>query len=360
MTDEHYMRLALQLAASAEGQTAPNPNVGAVIVKDGAIVGMGAHLKAGEAHAEVHALKMAGDKAKDAVAYVTLEPCSHYGKTPPCADALISAGVKKVVVSSMDSNPLVAGKGVKKLKDAGIEVVTGVLQEEGNRLNEKFFYFIHHKKPYVTLKHAITLDGKTATKTGHSMWITGEEARRDVHNDRSKYNAILVGVGTVIADNPSLTNRNGDNVKQPIRVVLDTHLRTPTDCKLVTDDVSPTWILTGSEVSEEQIATFQAEHVEIIKMSAPNIQIEEVLQLLGEKGITSLYVEGGQAIHASFLQSGFVNSMITYIAPKVVGGTEAPSMFADLNIVNMNESFGFVFQNVEKIGDDLKIISTLK
>ena len=360
MTDEYYMRLALQLAAAAERQTAPNPVVGAVIVKDGAIVGMGAHLKAGEAHAEVHALNMAGSKAKDAVAYVTLEPCSHYGKTPPCADALIQAGVKKVVISSMDSNPLVAGTGIEKLKKAGIEVVSGVLQEEGDRLNEKFFYFINHKKPYVTLKHAITLDGKTATKTGHSMWITGAEARRDVHNDRSKYNAILVGVGTVLADNPSLTNRNGDNVKQPIRVVLDTYLRTPKDCKLVTDSISPTWIFTGSEVSEEQIATFTAPHVHIFKMDQTKLDVENVLQVLGEKGITSLYVEGGQAVHASFLQSGFVNELITYIAPKVVGGMEAPSMFTDMNVVNMNESYELIFQSVEKIGCDLKITSTLK
>lgn len=360
LSDEFYMKIALQLAAAAEGQTAPNPNVGSVIVKDGEIVGMGAHLKAGEAHAEVHALRMAGDKAKGAVAYVTLEPCSHYGKTPPCADALIEAGVKKVVISSVDSNPLVAGKGIEKLRNAGIEVVSGVLKEEGDRLNEKFFYYIREKKPFVTMKHAITLDGKTATKTGHSMWITSEDARRDVHNDRSKHNAILVGVNTVITDNPSLTNRNGDNVKQPIRIILDTSLRTPMDCKLVQDGVSPTWIVTGSQVTEERMAAYSADHVQIIKLDKPHIDIADMLEVLAVKGITSLYVEGGQAVHASFLQSGFVNQIITYIAPKVVGGADAPGMFADMNITNMNDSYELVFEKVETIGCDLKITSSLK
>ena len=360
MKDEYYMKIALELAEASQGQTSPNPVVGAVIVKNGEIGGMGSHLKAGEHHAEIHALNMAGERARGGTIYVTLEPCSHFGKTPPCADAVISAGIVKVVIASTDSNPLVAGKGIQRLKNAGIEVVTGICEEEARRLNESFFYYMKHHIPYVTLKHAVTLDGKTATKTGHSKWITSELSRKDVHNDRGRHDAILVGIQTVMIDDPSLTNRDGDNGRQPIRIVLDTDLKMPLDKKLVNDGESPTWIFTGSDVSDEKVAAFKNKPVQICKLSQPTIDINELLVVLGQKGITSLYVEGGQAIHSSFLKSGKVNRLVTYIAPKIVGGIDAPSMFTDLQITNMNDAISLEFEHVERIGNDIKMTSILK
>lgn len=357
---EFYMEFALKLAAETKGQTAPNPVVGAVIVKDGDIVGFGAHLKAGKPHAEVHAINMAGSKTKDSTLFVTLEPCNHHGKTPPCTEAIINAGIKEVVIASIDVNPLVAGAGIEKLRKAGIKVQTGILKEQADQLNESFFHFMKTGKPFITLKQAITLDGKTATKTGHSQWITGEQSRHDVHKDRSKHHAILTGIGTVLKDNPSLTNRDGDTAQQPIRIILDTHLRTPIDCKIVTDGICPTWIITGSHIEYSQMAKFNQTNVEILRLTQTTIQIDEVLHLLGKRNITSLYVEGGQSINASFLKSGNVNRIITYIAPKLISGNAAPSMFADLDISNINDAYPLTFKSIEQIGDDIKITSTLK
>lgn len=360
MTDEFYMDFALKLAQVAEGQTTPNPVVGAVIVKDGEIIGFGAHLKAGCPHAEVNALQMAGNRAKGSTVYVTLEPCSHYGKTPPCAMALIESGVHRVVIASMDPNPLVAGKGIALMRDAGIEVKTGVLKERADALNKAFFHFIHQNKPFVTLKQAITLDGKLAAQTGFGEQITGSEVQQDVHNDREKYDAILVGIGTVLADNPSLTNRLGKTKKQPIRIILDTHLTMPHDKKVIKDGQAPTWIFTGSETASEKIASFQQPHVEIIQLSRPTIDITEMLTELGKRQVMKLYVEGGKTINASFLKSRYVNQLITYVAPKIVGGNKAVPMFADLDVQQMTEAFELKFQHVEMIGEDLKITSVLK
>lgn len=359
MNDEYYMKFALTLASAAKGQTSPNPVVGAVIVKDERIVGFGSHLKPGESHAEVHAINMAGHQASGAVLYVTLEPCNHYGKTPPCCEAIIKAGIQEVVIASVDRNPLVAGKGINFLQNAGISVRFGVLSEEADRLNEAFFHFVQTKKPFVTLKQAITLDGKTATKTGHSKWITGKQARQDVHTERGRHDAILVGVNTVISDNPSLTNREGSPSKQPVRIVLDTHLRMPSNCRLANDLAAPTWVITGSQVEDSKITIFQDKPVEIIKLSEPDIQIESVLKLLAEKNITSLYVEGGQEVHASFLKSRNVNLINTYIAPKIIGGSDALSMIANLDVHCMGEAYPLSFEKIEQLGDDIKIISKL-
>lgn len=360
MKEEFYMEFALRLAAAAQGQTAPNPVVGAVIVKDGEIVGYGSHLKAGEPHAEVHALHMAGSKAEGSTLFVTLEPCAHHGKTPPCAEAIIQAGVKEVIIASVDRNPLVENKGIARLQEAGIVVKTGVLQAQADRLNIPFFHFIKTKKPFVTLKQAITLDGKTATKTGHSKWITGAEARRDVHNERGKHDAILVGIGTVLADDPTLTNREGETLKQPIRIVLDTHCRTPLDSKVAVDTSCPTWIITGSQAETKRTEAFTQEHVTVIKLPQASIEVEDVLRLLGERGITSLYVEGGQTVNASFLKSGNVNQLITYIAPKLVGGMDAPGICADLAVTHMEQSHQLVFEKIEQLGQDIKITSKVK
>lgn len=257
MQDEDYMRLALDLAKSTQGQTSPNPVVGAVIVKNHQIIGMGAHLKAGEPHAEVHAIGMAGEKAKGATLYVTLEPCSHFGKTPPCSNLVIATGIKKVFVATTDPNPQVAGTGIERMRQAGIEVEIGLLQEEAREVNKLFFYNIRTGLPYVTLKSAVSLDGKTATITGESKWITGEEARADVHQLCHEHDAILVGVNTVLIDDPSLTARIKNGAKNPIRVILDTHLRTPLNAKVINDKAAPTWIVTGSDISDEQQRMFE-------------------------------------------------------------------------------------------------------
>jgi diaminohydroxyphosphoribosylaminopyrimidine deaminase / 5-amino-6-(5-phosphoribosylamino)uracil reductase len=357
MTDQDFMRLAIELAKSAKGQTNPNPIVGAVVVKEGQIVGMGAHLKAGEPHAEVHAIRMAGEKSKGSTVYVTLEPCSHYGKTPPCADLLIESKVKRVVIATMDPNPLVAGKGIKKLKDAGIQVDVGILKEEADKLNEVFYHFIQTKTPYVTIKSASSLDGKTATVTGESKWITGEEARMDVHKYRHQHDAILVGVNTIIADNPHLTTRLPSGGKNPVRIILDTNLRTPLEANIVTDGEAPTWIITGSQVHEDRIQPYLKEHVKILKMEEEKIFIPSLMKKLGENGIASLFVEGGAEVISSFIRSRAVNQIITYIAPKIIGGKDAPTVVGGKGFEKMSDVLSLKVQSIEKIGEDIKIVS---
>ena len=233
--DIEFMKLALDLAATAKGKTNPNPLVGAIIVKDGVIAGTGLHRKAGEPHAEVHAFRMAGDYAKGATLYVTLEPCSHYGKTPPCAILVKESGVRRVVIAMKDPNPHVAGRGIKLIAEAGIEVEVGVLEEQAKRLNERFIHNMIHDSPFVISKIAMTLDGKLVAHKGHSKWITGEQSRETVHLLRNEVDAILVGIGTVLADDPHLTTRLSEGGKNPIRIILDSDLRTPIDANIMND-----------------------------------------------------------------------------------------------------------------------------
>jgi diaminohydroxyphosphoribosylaminopyrimidine deaminase/5-amino-6-(5-phosphoribosylamino)uracil reductase len=351
------MSLALTLAKGTVGQTSPNPVVGAVLVNDNRIVGMGAHLKAGEPHAEVHAIRMAGEHAAGGTLYVTLEPCSHFGKTPPCSDLIIKTGIKEVFVATTDPNPQVAGAGIKRMQKAGIEVEVGLLQTEARELNKVFFYNIQTGLPFVTLKSATSLDGKTATVTGESKWITGEESRNDVHQWRHKHDAILVGVNTVLKDNPSLTARIPAGGKNPIRIILDTHLRTPLNAKVVTDLQAPTWIITGNDVSSEQVSSFSAVGVEIIKMSGPQINIRELLQVLGKRGVTSLFVEGGAEVHGSFLKERAFQQVITYIAPKLIGGNMAPTSFGGSGMEKITDAISLTIKEVKKIGNDILIIA---
>lgn len=360
--DEFYMKLALDLARGVSGQTSPNPPVGAVVVNHGRVVGMGAHLKAGGPHAEVHALNMAGDQAQGGTIYVTLEPCSHYGKTPPCADLVIERGIKRAVIAVTDSNELVAGKGIEKLRRAGIEVKVGVLQDEAEQVNRVFFHYARNKTPFVTLKAATSLDGKTAAHTGDSKWITGEAARLDVHRDRHRHDAILVGAGTVLADNPSLTVRLPDGTgRNPLRVILDTHLRTPLDANVVADGQADTWIYTGSGVTGEKISRFEASpQVKVIRLENPKITIEQVLTDLGQKGIMSLYVEGGATVNASFLEAGALDELIMYLAPKLIGGKQAPTAFTGTGFDRVAQSLELEVAAVEQIGPDLKITARRK
>jgi diaminohydroxyphosphoribosylaminopyrimidine deaminase/5-amino-6-(5-phosphoribosylamino)uracil reductase len=351
-----YMELAIQMAKETKGQTAPNPVVGCVIVNDGEIVGLGAHLKAGEPHAERHALEMAQQKAKGAVMYVTLEPCSHQGRTPPCADAIIKEGISKVIIASTDPNPEVAGQGIKRLREAGIEVTVGVMKEEADELNRIFFHYITTSKPYVTLKMATSIDGKIATSSGESKWITGDLAREDGHRLRHEHDAILVGVDTVIQDDPTLSTRLDQGGKNPVRIVLDRRLRTPLDAKLVTDQEAPTWIVTTNLAEAEKKQELEKLGVEIIVIDDIDISISSMLTALAEKKITSVLVEGGGHVNDSFLRSGNFQSVIKYMAPILIGGEKARSSFSGNGINNLKNAPKLEIKSMERIGNDVKFI----
>ena len=357
MNDQYYMKLALDLAASAKGKTNPNPLVGAVIVKDGTIVGTGLHRKAGEPHAEVHAFRMAGEHAKDATLYVTLEPCSHFGKTPPCADLVKDSGVKRVVVAMEDPNPAVAGRGIKRLRDAGIEVEVGLLEEQARRLNERFIHNMVNSRPYVISKFAMTLDGKIATYNGHSQWITGTEARKDVHELRNEVDAILVGIGTVLKDNPSLTTRLTDrHGKNPIRIIVDRQLRTPLDAQVLQTDLARTIIVTaqGQQENTEAFKNTGAEFI-YVPLVDGKLDLHSMLDELYKLGITDLLVEGGGEINASFLRHGLIQKYLVYVAPKILGGRHSISPFTGPDVETIDAAVLLDFAGVEKVGEDLCI-----
>ncbi len=359
MDDQQIMKQALELAQSAAGQTSPNPLVGSVIVKEGRIIGMGAHLKAGQPHAEIHALNMAGSEAQGADLYVTLEPCSHHGRTEPCADAIIKAGIRRVVVAVLDPNPLVSGQGIQKLEKAGVIVETGVCEQQAAELNRMFFTYIRKNRPFVTLKHAITLDGKIAVHGGRSEKITGPEVQHDVHRLRLLHDAILVGAQTVALDNPRLTNRFDDSPRQPIRVILDRHLRIPIESHVIQVPDAPTWIIVGSQADISKHGALP-EHVQILQLDTPDVEIAAALELLAARKVLSVFVEGGQKINTAFLQSGQVDEIATYIAPIILGSEGTVSVFGDLHASSTANGVRLETQKVERIGTDLKIISTLK
>ncbi|MCR8939593.1 bifunctional diaminohydroxyphosphoribosylaminopyrimidine deaminase/5-amino-6-(5-phosphoribosylamino)uracil reductase RibD [Brevibacillus laterosporus] len=351
LLDQSFMKLAIQLAEGARHQTSPNPTVGAVIVKQGSIVGMGAHLRAGESHAEIHALRMAGEKAMGATVYVTLEPCSHYGKTPPCVQALLEAGVARVVIATVDSNPLVAGKGLAVLKNAGVDVQIGVLEKEARQCNESFFHYINTRRPFVTLKTASTLDGKLATTTGDSKWITSEIARREVHEERAKSDAILVGISTVIQDDPLLTARLYENGKQPIRVILDQTLRIPKTATILKDSTSLVWIFTTRRASQQKAAFLRAKGIRITVQQEDQLTIPFVLQTLGEAEIVSVLVEGGSKISGAFLEAKAIQKVIAYVAFTLVGGEQAPVAYGGFGIPFMKDAIRLRDVAVETVSE---------
>ncbi|WP_421662157.1 bifunctional diaminohydroxyphosphoribosylaminopyrimidine deaminase/5-amino-6-(5-phosphoribosylamino)uracil reductase RibD [Lysinibacillus telephonicus] len=357
-TDREYMQLALDLAASAKGNTNPNPVVGAVLVKDGLIVGTGLHRKAGEPHAEVHAFNMAGEHAKGATLYVTLEPCSHFGKTPPCANLVKESEVSRVVVATMDPNPSVAGRGIRLLQEAGIQVEVGVLEEEARKLNERFIHNMLTSRPFVISKFAMTLDGKIATHTGHSKWITSEEARLQVHELRNEVDAILVGIGTVLADNPSLTTRLPDREgKNPIRVILDSELKTPLDANIVNTIDASTIIVCGPNVEAAKVSQLQEKGVKVISVTKNDhgLDLEEMLNELYKNGITDVLVEGGAEVNASFLRAGLINKFLAYVSPKILGGRKSKTPFTGIEVDTIDEALQLEIDSVEKIGPDLCI-----
>ncbi|CEG26532.1 bifunctional diaminohydroxyphosphoribosylaminopyrimidine deaminase/5-amino-6-(5-phosphoribosylamino)uracil reductase RibD [Bacillus sp. B-jedd] len=360
MTDHgFYMNLALQNAKAQKGQTDPNPLVGAVIVNEGRIVGIGAHLKAGEPHAEIHALSMAGEYARGGTIYVTLEPCSHHGRTGPCAEAIVRAGIKNVVIATLDPNPLVSGNGVRILENAGINVQIGVCEEESRKMNEVFNKFIVTKRPFVTMKAGASLDGKIATRTMESKWITSEESRRDVHLLRHEHMAILVGINTVIKDNPELTARipNGRN---PIRIILDSRLRTPLDSKVVTDGLAKTWIFTSNSAPLEKVNLLETMGVEVFRTKGENeVDPEDVLDTLAKRLVSSLLLEGGGTVHASFLEKGLVDKVVLYFAPKLIGGKGAPTFLEGNGAETMRDVITLSDTDIVKIGNDFRFTGYL-
>ena len=347
---KQYMQQAIQLAKSADGQTGVNPLVGAVLVKDGRVVGLGAHLKAGEPHAEVHAIKMAGAAAYGATLYVTLEPCSHHGKTPPCADLIVESGVKRVVIAMKDPNPLVAGKGIMRLKSAGVEVEVGLLEEEARALNPAFLRALETKRPYVILKTATSLDGKVSLDSGESQWVTSSEARRDVHELRAKTDAILTGIGTVLADDPALTVRLAHETRQPKRVVLDRDLRLPLASTLArTAEDVPVLLFTSSDDREKREQA-RAMGIELFDYTS----LGNVLETLYANGVGRLLIEAGPTLVTSLLDGGYVDEWVAYQSPRVFGGKNG--VYRSQQEGSLDAISRFEIHQVETIGPDLKVV----
>lgn len=354
MTDELYMQRSITLAKKGVGFVNPNPLVGAVVVKDDRIIGEGYHECYGQLHAERNALKNCTESPKGAVMYVTLEPCCHHGKNPPCTDAVIEAGISKVFVGSNDPNPLVAGQGIAKLREARIEVVTEFCKEECDAINSIFFHYITTKTPYCILKTAMTADGKTATRTGLSKWITNEASRRNVHETRKQVAAIMVGIGTVLADDPMLNCRL-ENPSHPIRIVCDTNLRIPTDCQLVrTAGEIPTYVAV-CHVDAQKRALLEAAGVHILEMplSENHVDLRALMAKLGEMGIDSVLLEGGATLHEAALKSGIVQHVQIYIAPKIFGGEAAKSAVGGLGVASPDEAYCLTCPKIRRFGDDV-------
>lgn len=358
--DDKYMGTALELARSTSAQTAPNPPVGAVVVKDGEVIGFGAHLRAGEAHAEVIALDMAKERAKGATLYTTLEPCSHIGKTPPCASLLIKKEVRRVVIACEDPHDIVQGEGIRQLMAAGMEVEVGVLEAEVEKLYQPYFRAVRHRLPYVTVKAAMSLDGKIATSTGESKWITDEAARGDGHLYRHSHDAILVGVQTILADDARLTTRLREG-KHPVRVILDTNLRTSVDAAVITDRQASTWIFTGKHVSEERVKQYERHpNVKIWVLSEGAVDVKQVLAILMQNGMHSVLVEAGGKVQDAFLQADLIDQLIIYMAPIIIGGEKARTPFAGEGISQLASALRLEIEQIEMLGKQIKITAKRK
>jgi len=357
LVDEKYMQRALELARRAAGRTSPNPQVGALVVKDGKIVGEGCHLCVGTAHAEIHALAAAGEEARGATLYVTLEPCSHHGRTGPCVDAVIAAGIKRVVVAMTDPNPKVSGQGMARLRAAHIDVVEGVLACEAAKLNEAFIKWISTLMPFVILKTAMTLDGKIATRTGASKWITGPLARQRVHELRNTCDAIMVGIGTLLADDPELTTRLPQGGRNPLRIIVDSQARTPLFAKVVSDQKARTVIAVAQDAPSRNIAALKAKGVEVWQFPRcpTGIDLQELFRFLGANEITSVLLEGGATLNAAALAANVVDKIQTFIAPKIIGGTGAPGPVGGQGVATLDKAVLLEDISSEVVGDDLLI-----
>ena len=363
---EEYMRRALELARKGEGHTSPNPMVGCVVVKDGRIISEGYHEKYGEFHAERNALTRCTEDTAGADLYVTLEPCCHQGKTPPCTDIIIEKKIARVFVGSMDSNPLVAGKGVQILRDHGIYVETGILDAECRKLNEVFYHYIATKTPFVVMKYAMTLDGKIACATGDSKWVTGEIARTQVHRMRGRYRGIMVGIGTVLADDPMLNCRVEGGV-DPVRIICDSNLHISTESQIVKTALDIETIVAcsqealESERKQEKIRRLKEAGIQIIGTEgAHGVNLVELMRKLGGQNIDSILLEGGGTLNASALEDGIVNKVYAYIAGKLIGGMDARSPVEGMGIDRMADAITLQNMEIEKLGDDFCIVGYVK
>ncbi|MFF2482107.1 bifunctional diaminohydroxyphosphoribosylaminopyrimidine deaminase/5-amino-6-(5-phosphoribosylamino)uracil reductase RibD [Paenibacillus sp. NPDC058071] len=356
INDSYYMSLALDMAAKAAGQTGINPVVGCVVVKEGRIIGIGTHLKRGTGHAEVHALQMAGDEAEGSTVYVTLEPCSHFGKTPPCCERIIDAKAARVVVATTDPNPQVAGRGISRLREAGIEVEVGLLEERSRSMNERFNKYITTKLPFVTLKTASTLDGKIASKTGDSRWVTGAAAREQVHTLRHQHEAIMVGIGTVLADDPLLTTRAQVPAIDPVRIIVDSRLRLSLSARVVTDRSVRTIVLTTAAADSEKAAQLSAAGVEVLTCGEGNeVDLNKAIRKLGELEIGSILLEGGGKLNGAMLTAGLIDKIVLHMATKIIGGAEAPGTFTFEGFEKMSQAIELKQVTVETAGEDIVI-----
>lgn len=354
---EFYMSKALDLAEKGRGLVSPNPMVGAIIVKGNRIIGEGYHERCGCAHAEVNAFNNAIEDVKGATMYVTLEPCSHYGKTPPCADKIIEMKIARVVVGTLDPNPLVAGIGVEKLKRAGIEVEVGVLEEACKIKNEIFMKYIIEKSPFIIMKAAMSLDGKIATKTGESKWITGDKSRVQVHKLRNEVTGIMVGVNTVIIDDPELTCRI-EGGKNPIRIIVDSSLRIPKESKIVkTSNEVRTIVATTNKADEKDKAELKNKGVEIIEIKSKDgkVDLKELSIKLGSLGIDSILLEGGGELNYSALKSGIIDKVQMYVAPKIVGGSLAKGPVSGEGIELLSDAVMLKCLSTKIVGQDILI-----
>ncbi|MDD3169255.1 MAG: bifunctional diaminohydroxyphosphoribosylaminopyrimidine deaminase/5-amino-6-(5-phosphoribosylamino)uracil reductase RibD [Eubacteriales bacterium] len=376
--DRNYMKRALELAENGVGKVNPNPLVGAVIVKDGRIIGDGWHEEYGQAHAEVnaihnaevnainHAERNATDNADASVegstVYVNLEPCCHHGKTPPCTELLISKGVKRVVIGTLDPNPLVAGRGVKRLREAGIEVTIGVMEQECRKSNEVFFHHMQKQRPFVVLKAAMSLDGKIAAPSGESKWITGEEARRDVQQLRKRYSAIMTGIGTVIKDDPALTCRleGGGNLQ---RIILDSSLRIPPESRVLADPrENPAMLVCTERASPEKAKRLEDMGAKVLYCGSRNgyIDLTDLMEKLNSLSVDSILLEGGAKVNDSAFAQGIVDKMILYIAPKIIGGENSKTVVGGTGITSLSQAYPLIIESMEQIGPDMKITAYRK
>lgn len=364
--DLEMMKKVLELARYGVGYVSPNPLVGAVIVKDGVVLGEGYHQKYGGPHAEVMAFTDAKKHGEDAVRggtiYVNLEPCSHFGKTPPCADAIIAAGIEKVIVAMVDPNPKVAGQGIKRMQDAGLTVEVGLLEKEAQRLNEVFIHDMTQHKTFVAIKTAMTLDGKIATVTGASKWISCEASRQRVHELRQHYDGIMVGIGTVTADNPKLTTRRqaGTN-RHPHRIIIDTHGRTPRDAAVL-EPTAKTYIVVSKDLDNSKIEAFKScgAKVLLVETKDNHIDLAQLLKVLYQEGIKSVLVEGGGTLNDSLLREGLVDKYYAFIAPKLFGGQDAKTPVEGKGILTVEEAIELDDMSFELSGTDIFVTAKVK
>ena len=359
MDDRDFMKMALDLAQKGRGYTSPNPLVGAVIVKDGQVVGTGYHQTAGGDHAEVHAIHNAGADARGATLYVTLEPCNHTGRTPPCTEKILAAGIKRVIVAIKDPNPDVQGGGINYLKQQGITVDVGVCEQEARKVNDIFIKYVQKKRPFVIVKCAATLDGQIATRSGDSKWVTGKESRQFVHRLRHSVDAIMVGIKTVARDNPSLTTRL-DRIKgfDPLRIVLDTHLSISEEAKLLRlDSESDTILVTGNSVAKDKKRRVEKTGARVLEAALKDhlIDLDALMDQLGALGITSLLIEGGSRVIASAFKAGIVDKVFFYYAPKILGGNDGYPICDGPGPEFMNECIPVKDINVQLFEDDVMI-----